>query len=132
MQQAERLKVNANLFEQKVFRTPRSPGQYCRHCRELKMVRFSKPFWFTLFAGGFSSLLLTCALLWFLTTQSGAMVALCRQGKAGCASWESLQHLFRVASIAQVCGTFLLFGLALNIGRRFVQPAPPAVTDVHP
>ena len=95
------------------------------------MRRFSKQFWFTLFAGGFSSLLLTCALLWFLTTQAGEMVALCRQG-VGCASWESLQHLFRVVSIAQVCGTLLLFGLAHNIGRRLVQPAPPAVTGVHP
>jgi hypothetical protein len=96
------------------------------------MRRFSKLFWFTLFAGGFSSLLLTCALLWFFTTQAGEMLALCSQGKGGCTSWESLQHLFRVVSIAQVCGTLLLFGLAHNIGRRLVQPTPPAVTGIHP
>ena len=93
------------------------------------MQHFSSRFWVTLFAGGLSSLLLACAVLWFFTTQSGEMVALCREGKDGCASRESLQHLFRVASIAQVCGTLLLFGLAHKIGRSFIKPVPPAVMD---
>ncbi|MGB6687961.1 MAG: hypothetical protein WBE76_08975 [Terracidiphilus sp.] len=93
------------------------------------MKRFSKLFWFTLFAGGLSSLLLTCAALSFFVTKSGEMVALCRHGKDGCASAEALQHLYRTASIVQVCGTLLLFGLAYNIGRRLIRPAPAAATD---
>jgi hypothetical protein len=92
------------------------------------MQRFSKRFWFTLLAGGFSSLLLTCAVLWFFTAQSNEMVALCRQGKNGCASRESLQHLFRVASIAQAGGTILLFGLAHKLGHSFIKPASQAMT----
>jgi hypothetical protein len=94
------------------------------------MQRFSKRFWFTLFAGGFSSLLLTCTMLWFITAQSGEMVALCRHGKEGCASRESLHHLFRMASMTQAGGTLLVFGLAYKLGRRLLRPAPPAATDV--
>jgi hypothetical protein len=90
------------------------------------MRRFSRQFWFTVCAGGLSSVLLTCAVLWFFTSRSAEMVALCRRGKDGCAGWESLQYLFRIASIAQVGGTMLLFGLAYIIGGRRRPPPQPA------
>jgi hypothetical protein len=88
------------------------------------MRRFSRQFWFTVRAGGLSSVLLTCAVLWFFTSRSAEMVALCNRGTDGCAGWESLHHLFRIASMAQVGGTILLFGLAYIIGGRRPSPQP--------
>lgn len=90
------------------------------------MQHFSKRFWFTAFAGGFSSLLLTAAMLWVFTTQSAEMVTLCGQGKDRCASWESHQHLSRLTSTALAGGTILLFGLAYRLGGRLVKPAADA------
>lgn len=93
------------------------------------MKRFSRLFWFTVLAGTVSSVLLSCAALWFVKSHAAEMVAVCRPGKDGCASWESLQHLFRVAFIAQASGTLLSFGLVYHMGRRFIPPAPQAAKD---
>ena len=92
------------------------------------MQRFSRLFWITVFAGGLFSLFLTGAVLWFFNSQSKEMIALCRQGKAGCASRESLQYLFRVAYLTQAGGTLLLFVLAHHIGRMLTSPTRPAPT----
>ena len=90
------------------------------------MRRFSRLFWFTTLAGGVSSLLLTCAVLWFFTAQSDATLVLCRQGKPGCGTSELLQHLYRAACAVQAGGTILLFGLAYRLGRAFIKPAAAA------
>ena len=92
------------------------------------MQRLSKRFWFTVFAGGVPSLLLTRIMLSFFSTQSSQMIALCRQAKAGCGSAESLHHLFRAASTAQTGGTLLLFGCAYVIG-GILMPHGPASKD---
>jgi hypothetical protein len=86
------------------------------------MQRFSRLFWFTVFAGTLSALLFFRVALRFFTTQSSEMDALCRQGKPEC-SQESLQHLYHVACTAHVGGTLLSFGLAYIIGRSFIRPA---------
>jgi len=93
------------------------------------MQRFSRIFWFTVFVGTVSSVLLTCAMLWFFKTHAAETLALCKQGGDGCASWESLQHLFRVVLITQASGTLLSFGLVYHMGRRFIPPAPQAAKD---
>ena len=90
------------------------------------MQRFSRLFWFTVLVGGLSSLLLTSAALWFFQTQAAELGASCAQGKSSCASQASLQHLLRVAFVAQVTGTLLSFGLAYYMGRRFISPPPQA------
>jgi hypothetical protein len=92
------------------------------------MKRFSRHFWVTVFAGGLSSLLFTLAVVWFFNSKSKEMVALCRLGRVGCASRESLEYSFRVAYLAQAGGTLLLFVLAYHIGRMLTSPALPAPT----
>ena len=95
------------------------------------MPRLSRLFWFTALAGGLSSLLLTGAVLGFFIAQTGEMTALSRQGKEGCVSAESLQHLYPSACLIQVAGTLLLFGLAHRIGRGLTRPATQALADAQ-
>jgi cytochrome bd-type quinol oxidase subunit 2 len=97
------------------------------HTREFDMRRFSRLFWFTVFAGSLSSPVIFGAALRIFTAHMNGMDALCRQGKPDC-SWESVRHLYYVACTAHVTGTLASFGLAYIIGRSFIKPAATDAT----
>jgi hypothetical protein len=92
------------------------------------MQRLSRLFWFTVFAGTISSAFLSYALARRFTGQVNTLVALCAARNDTC-SVESINRAFQVSCMTDVAATLLLFWFAYKIGRSFIKPVSPIVTD---
>jgi hypothetical protein len=86
------------------------------------MRRFSRLFWFTVFAGTLASSLVSGGLVWHLTAQLHEMVALCAPRNDSCGA-ETIDRAFQVFCLMVVAGDGLAFWLANRIGRSFIKPA---------
>jgi len=90
---------------------------------------FSRPFWFMLLAAFALSALLSFALLWLLKGQLNDAVTLCAARNSTCSFLEAADRALHVFLASEIAGALLVFWLAQKIGRSFIKPAPPTVTD---